>query len=279
MKNYVREGQKLPLFGVGPYIVYGMAAVTIAGIILCAYVLKIGILNAPWILTFRIIGGILIALGLVIWYNGALRSGMVDSVMGLKIPCVLIDSYVTGPEVYSIGLEDEKGSYLAVRHLIDNGHRSIAFASPAIRPGGVIDRRFQGYRRALEEAGIPYDPSLVFTQEISVEEGKKLGHALAERTSITGIAASADILAAGIMAGLHEKGVRVPEDKSVVGFDDNYLAQLTCPGLTTVHQDADRKAALATDMLLKQIRREPVEEKNIVLPVRLVERGSVRKID
>ena len=76
MKNYVREGQKLPLFGVGPYIVYGMAAVTIAGIILCAYVLKIGILNAPWILTFRIIGGILIALGFVIWYIGALRSGM-----------------------------------------------------------------------------------------------------------------------------------------------------------------------------------------------------------
>ena len=211
--------------------------------------------------------------------TGLFQDSFFDSVMGLKIPCVLIDSYVTGPEVYSIGLEDEKGSYLAVRHLIDNGHRSIAFASPAIRPGGVIDRRFQGYRRALEEAGIPYDPSLVFTQEISVEEGKILGHALAERTSITGIAASADILAAGIMAGLHEKGVRVPEDKSVVGFDDNYLAQLTCPGLTTVHQDADRKAALATDMLLKQIRREPVEEKNIVLPVRLVERGSVRKID
>ena len=74
MKNYVREGQKLPLFGVGPYIVYGMAAVTIAGIILCAYILKIGNLDGPWILTFRIIGGILIALGLIIWYIGALSS-------------------------------------------------------------------------------------------------------------------------------------------------------------------------------------------------------------
>ena len=80
MKNYVREGQKLPLFGVGPYIVYGMAAVTMAGTILCAYVLKIGILNAPWILTFRIIGGILIALGLIIWYIGALCSGMDESI-------------------------------------------------------------------------------------------------------------------------------------------------------------------------------------------------------
>ena len=210
--------------------------------------------------------------------TGLFQDSFFDSVMAMGIPCVLIDSYVTGPEVYSIGLEDEKGGYLAARHLIDNGHRVIAFASPAIRPGGVIDKRLQGYRRALEEAGIPYDPGLVFTQEISVDEGKKLGHALAARPDITGIAASADILAAGIMAGLYERGVKVPEDKSIVGFDDNYLSQLTTPGLTTIHQDADRKAVLATDMLLKQIRHEPVEEKNIVLPVRLIERGSVRRI-
>ena len=97
MKNYIREGQKLPLFGVGPYIVYGMAAVTIAGIILCAYVLKIGILNAPWILTFRIIGGILIALGFVIWYIGALRSGMDESIAENRLKTDGIYAWVRNP--------------------------------------------------------------------------------------------------------------------------------------------------------------------------------------
>ena len=97
MKNYVREGQKLPLFGVGPYIVYGMAAVTIAGIILCAYVLKIGILNAPWILTFRIIGGTLIVLGLVIWYIGALRSGMDESIAENRLKTDGIYAWVRNP--------------------------------------------------------------------------------------------------------------------------------------------------------------------------------------
>ena len=97
MKNYVREGQKLPLFGVGPYIVYGMAAVTIAGIILCAYVLKIGFLNAPWILTFRIIGGVLIALGLVIWYIGALRSGMDESIAENRLKTDGIYAWVRNP--------------------------------------------------------------------------------------------------------------------------------------------------------------------------------------
>ena len=77
------------------------------------------------------------------------------------------------------------------------------------------------------------------------------------------------------MAGLAECGVSVPAHKSVIGFDDNYLAQLTVPGLTTVHQDADRKGILATDMILKQLRHEPVEPRSVILPVRLVERGSV----
>ena len=194
----------------------------------------------------------------------------------LGIPYVLIDSYVDDPEACCILLEDEKGGYIATKYLLEKGHRTIAFASPSIRPGGVIEKRFIGYRRALEEYEIPFDSSLVFTQEITVEEGKKLGRQLAGRPDLTGIFASADILAAGIMAGLSERGVSVPEDKSIVGFDDNYLAQLTIPCLTTIHQDAKRKGTLATDLILKQLRHEPVEEKNIVLPVYLVERGSVQ---
>ena len=211
--------------------------------------------------------------------TGMFQDDFFDATLNLGIPFVLIDSYVHHPDVYSVGLEDEKGGYIATRHLLENGHRSIAFASPSIRPGGVIDLRLQGYRRALAEFGVAYDPSLIFTQEITVEEGKKLGRRLSEKKHITGIFASADILAAGFMAGLSDCGVIVPRDKSIVGFDDNYLSQLTIPGLTTIHQDADKKGILATDMILSQLRHEPVAEKNVILPVRLVERGSVKKLE
>lgn len=214
--------------------------------------------------------------GLVI--TGMFQDDFFTTTRNLGIPYVLIDSYVDDPDACCVGLEDETGGYIATRHLLENGHRSIAFASPSIRPGGVIEKRFQGYRRALEEYGVPFVPSLVFTQEITAEEGKKLGRELAARREITGVFASADILAAGIMAGLAERGVTVPGGMSVVGFDDNYLSRLTIPGLTTIHQDADRKGILATDMILKQLRREPVEEKSIILPVHLVERGSVQPL-
>lgn len=79
-KDYIREGQKLPIFGVGPYIVYGMAAVTIVGIILFGYVFKIGVVNGSWILIFRTAGALLIISGAVVWFIGALRSGMDESI-------------------------------------------------------------------------------------------------------------------------------------------------------------------------------------------------------
>ncbi len=211
--------------------------------------------------------------------SGLFEGDFFQAVKKLNIPLVLIDSYVDDPDICCIGLEDEQGGYIAARHLLENGHRTIAFASPSIQPGGVIDKRLQGYRRALAEFGVAFDPSLVFTQEISVQEGRQLGYVLSERPEITGIFATADILAAGIMAGLSERGLSIPRDKSIVGFDDHYLSQLTFPALTTIHQDAQQKGTLATDMILAQVNQETIEEKHVILPVHLVERASVRNLN
>ena len=210
--------------------------------------------------------------------TGMFQDEFFECIRKLGIPFVLIDSYIDQPGICNIGLEDEKGGYIATKHLLENGHRRVAFASPAIREGGVVEQRLMGYRRALGEYGLAYDPSLVFTQEISVEEGRALGHMLAGKKDVTGIFASADILAAGILAGLRERGVSVPRDKSIVGFDDNYLCQLTNPTLTTIHQDAEQKGTLATEMILAQIRGEEIDRRSVILPVSLVKRESVRDI-
>ena len=97
LKNYMKEGQKLPLFGVGPYIVYGIAMVNLIGIILFGYVFKIGILQSPWTLIFRIAGALLIILGLVIWYIGALRSDMDESITENKLQTKGIYAWVRNP--------------------------------------------------------------------------------------------------------------------------------------------------------------------------------------
>ena len=209
---------------------------------------------------------------------GMFRDEFFETVQGIGIPFVLIDSYVGLPEVCNVGLEDQKGGYLATRYLLEHGHRAIAFASPFIRANGVVEKRLLGYQQALAEFGVPFNSELVFEQEISVEEGAQLGRFLSERKSITGIFASADILAAGIIAGLRERGVHVPEDKSIIGFDDNYLCQITWPRLTTIHQNIDKKGILATEMLIAQLSKKPIKDREIILPVSLVERESVRSI-
>ncbi len=97
MKNYIREGQKLPLYGVGPYIVYGMAVLSAVGVVLCSYLLKTGIMNVPWTLIFRIVDGIIIALGLVIWLIGALGSGMDENIAGNRLKTDGIYAWVRNP--------------------------------------------------------------------------------------------------------------------------------------------------------------------------------------
>lgn len=97
LKNYVKKGQKLPLFGVGPYLIYGIGLLTALFIVLFGYVLRIGILDGIWVWVFRSIGGVLMILGAVIWYIGALRSGMDESITENKLKTTGIYSWVRNP--------------------------------------------------------------------------------------------------------------------------------------------------------------------------------------
>ena len=97
LKNYSKEGQKLPMFGIGPYLIYGIAFLHAAVIILTSYVFKVGILEDVWVGTFRIIGGIIITLGIVIWFIGAIRSGMDKNITENKLKTDGIYSWVRNP--------------------------------------------------------------------------------------------------------------------------------------------------------------------------------------
>jgi LacI family transcriptional regulator len=197
---------------------------------------------------------------------------------GLNIPIVLIDSYVPTSKMCNIGLEDYKGGYAATRYLIEKGHRDIAFASPTIKNRGVVSERFLGYKQALSESSIPFRSELVFEQELDTETTIALGRRLAARNDITAVFATADILAAGIMAGVQQSGKKVPEDISVIGFDDINLCRLISPTLTTIHQDAPYKGKLAVNFMIDLLEKNTLKDREVILPIRLVERNSVQTI-
>ena len=170
-----------------------------------------------------------------------------------------------------VAADHRGGTALAVRHLAQLGHRRIAHVAGT--PHTLAGReRLAGYRAGLAAAGLPYDPALVAAGDFSLASGEAAAAAvLAARP--TAVVAASDVMAIGVTRAAAAHGLRVPDDVSVVGFDDLPLAALVEPGLTTVRQDAGRIGAATADALLARMRGGAGRRRTVV-PVGLTVRAS-----
>lgn len=195
---------------------------------------------------------------------------------------VFLDQMLSGVECPGINYDSKAGARLAVEHLLEIGHKKIAFATtPLVR--FTRQQIYSGYQDALLAAGIPCDPELLFERSISkLGRGSDyeltLGRQIADEFIEKGCPATAimcinDMVAIGLIQALTQKGVRVPEDVSVVGFDDIPLAGAYLPALTTVHYPAQEIGRLATIMLLDSIQSS---EKQMALTMNLAPQLMVR---
>lgn len=181
---------------------------------------------------------------------------------------------VAGDGIATVGSDHELTGVLATRHLLDKGHRVIATITGT--PGRrVTESRLRGYRRALDEAGVPFDAELV-------EEGRwEIGGAVAatkrlleSRPDITAIFAQNDNMAIGVLSALRSLEKRVPDDCAVAGCDDIDMAAYTVPPLTTVHVPFYETGKEAMRLLLTMIGDGAVAPRKVLLPVHLVVRAS-----
>jgi LacI family transcriptional regulator len=193
-------------------------------------------------------------------------------------PIVLLDSYIKNDRIFNVGLDDYMGGFMAAQYLIDRGHRDIVFASPPVHKRGVIEERLRGYKAALKKNGLPFSLGNVCQQEITLDEGIALGRLLGGRNDFTAVFATADILAAGIISGLTRAGRRVPDEISIIGFDDIYYSRIISPPLTTIHQDASEKGAVAAGIMADFLEGKEKTPRNIIMPARVVERDSVKTV-
>ena len=196
-----------------------------------------------------------------------------------QIPIVLIDSYCNDHYYNNIRIDDAYGSYLATRYLLECGHRDAAFFAGQLKENGVMQKRLAGYRQALEEFGAAYREDYVFEGQIDYKSGVTMAERLARSGSgVTAIVAAADILAIGAIKGLYNSGLRVPEDMSIIGFDDLEISQYLAPGLTTIRQQISLKGQRAVELLLEHIADPSLSKQEEILPLKLIERGSVKKL-
>lgn len=198
---------------------------------------------------------------------------LIQTLIHSAIPTVFIDRAGQGSRATYVKSDNMEGARQATEHLLSLGHRRIA-----LLPGQIINlagmERLLGCQQALAHAGVTPDPGLVRQSGWNIDDAYEAAKLLlAERDDFTAIAAGSDVMANGILRALNEHGVRVPEDVSLIGFDDVELSQFTNPALTTMHQDSGAMGRGAVQRLIDLI--EGTEEVSpLILPTQLVVRQS-----
>jgi len=176
----------------------------------------------------------------------------------------------------SVRVDNYRGGYLAAKHLVEAGHKHIAHLAG---PNEYEDARLrkQGFLDAMEEGGIPKSQYRILTGEYTERAGYELTRKLfAEPNALTAICSGDDDMAAGVYSALRDLNIAIPNQVSVVGYDDNFHARHLYPSLTTVRQPIVQMGEIAVELLLKTLQQPDLTPQQIVLMPELIQRDSVR---
>lgn len=222
-------------------------------------------------------------------YGGHMVRGMVDGLLlvlprnpidyvGMltqqNFPFVLIDHQGTGNPCPAVGAMNWQGAYNATEYLISLGHTRIGFITGSMDLGAASDR-LEGYKAALKTNHIPEDQELVYYGTFFQPDGYAGTDALLNlEQPPTAIFASNDVMAMGAMDAVRSRGLRVPDDISIIGFDDIPQSGLVRPALTTVRQPLKQMGSLSAQILIDKLKDPDVEVSRVELPTELVVRDS-----
>lgn len=170
-----------------------------------------------------------------------------------RAPTLVVGREIEGWKNRCLFLDNEKAGYEATKHLIDLGHQRIVHIS-GIKDHQDAIRRKAGYDRAIKEAGLTLDPDLVAAGEFDGESGVNAIESLLEKgIKFTAVFAANDMMAFGARLALYRRGIAVPEDVSIIGFDDQAESAFFAPPLTTVMQPANEMGVAAAEAMIKLI--------------------------
>jgi LacI family transcriptional regulator len=203
----------------------------------------------------------------------------IDQLQNLRqrLPCIAVGRKIDDWESQCLYVDNEEGAFQAANYLIGLGHQKIAHIT-GIKDHPDSIQRLKGYTRALSEASIQLDPDLICEGQFDSESGVEAIETLLSRGKhFTAVFAANDSTAYGARLALYRKGIRVPEDVSLVGFDDQAESAFSTPPLTSVRQPAREMGEAAADALVKLINKQSYELPNI--PPELIIRDSTQALN
>jgi LacI family transcriptional regulator len=213
----------------------------------------------------------------LIFLGGEVTDQHVQILQSAPIPVVLSATQDKRNELPSVNIDHEKAAMDAVQYLIDKGHRKVAMITGPLYDPLRGAARFSGYKMALEKAGIPFNEAMMRVGNYRYESGiQATQYFLALPDRPTAIFAASDEMAIGAIHHIQDVGLNVPEDMSVVGYDDIRFAQMVRPLLSTVSQPMYDIGAVSMRLLTKYMNKENVESATVVLQHDFAQRKSVK---
>ncbi|MCZ8521818.1 MULTISPECIES: LacI family DNA-binding transcriptional regulator [Paenibacillus] len=196
-----------------------------------------------------------------------------------RLPVVLVSTHSLEYELASVKINDEEAAYDAVSHLIGLGHRNIGMISLPLSDTIAGLPRYQGFMRAMREHGLPHDSGQVVCAEHWYDEAHSAASRLfGQAPGLTAVFAASDEFAMGVLSYLHERGLKVPGQVSVIGFDNIRMAQMTIPKLTTVAQPVYKLGYTGVEKLHELIEHGRVQPLREYLPHELIIRSSTAPV-
>ena len=215
--------------------------------------------------------------GLVVASAGG-NAGLASGLAGVRTPMVIVDRSLEGIDADLVRIDHEQGAYLATRHLLDLGHRAIAcIGGPAIT--SVAHMRKAGYLRALSEAGLIPNDEWMIESDFSCTGGYEAAGRLLSGDRPSAIFACNDMMGIGVLRAAAERHIRVPEQLSVIGFDDVQMSRYVYPALTTVGQSILQLGETAAQVLLRRIATPQQAVEQLIVAPSIVLRESTGPYD
>lgn len=214
----------------------------------------------------------------IVFMGGHITPEHVDEFERSPVPVVLAGSIEESEKIPSVNIDYEQAAYDSVKEFIGRGHKHIAFVIGPLYEPDITVKKLNGYKRALEDANIPFNEELIIEGDYTYDSGIEAFEKMLELSEKpTAILVGADEMALGVVHGAEDKGYSIPEDFEVITSDNTRLSLMVRPQLTTIVQPLYDIGAVAMRLLTKLMNKEKVSEQKVVLPHRIEHRQSTRE--
>ncbi|MDD7795121.1 LacI family DNA-binding transcriptional regulator [Clostridium sp. 'White wine YQ'] len=213
----------------------------------------------------------------VLYMSSSLQDETLDLINELDLKTVLVETKDKEGTLPSVIIDNVKAAYDATKYLLDKGLKNIGYIGMEKEALNAWAERYNGYEKALKEANVKVDDKLTFFKSLKANTGYEgINEILSSGKKLDGLVCGSDEVAMGAINALRDKGIKVPEDVKVIGFNNISVADLFYPKITTVAQPMYDMGSVAMRMLIKIINQKPIDQAHYVLEHELIERESCK---